>query len=107
MRDRLFVPFPLLKLDDALHTALGMLDDGCLDFDKACWENGVSADCVVARAELVDLGECKAITNVYVVETGDGEEVARGEEMAVADDGGNDVVRGLRADEGERGCGRG
>lgn len=102
MRNGLLVAFSPLLLEGDLHLALGVLHDGRLDLDLFWWDRGTAAHCELARADLVNVRERQDVADLYVLEAGHCEEVAGGEQVFSAGDRGDDILRGLRADEGER-----
>ena len=107
MLDRPLVTLSALLLEYVLHPALCVLDDGSLDGDGIGCDVWISAEGVLAGADLVYLRKGEDVTDVRVVEAGDGEEVAGGEEVFSACYGGDHVLIRLGADERERGRGRG
>ena len=107
MCDSLLVSFSPLFLEYSLHSSLSVLYNRRRDADllrRKCW---VSANGVVARAELVDGGELEDISHAYVAQPWYSEEVARCEHVFAACDGRYDVALWLGADEGECIWGRG
>ena len=64
----------------------------------------MSLECVLARADLVDLGETEDVAELDVAEAGYGEEVAWRKEVLAAGYGGDNIARRLATDgrEGRR-----
>lgn len=106
--DGLLVTLSPLFLEDDLHLALCVFNDGRADPDFFWRNDRVAAHGVFTRADLVDLREREDIAYADVLEAGDCEEVAGRKEVLAAGDRGNDIMRGLGADErkGTRGRGR-
>lgn len=103
--DGLLVALSTLLLELDFHGALGVLDDGGLHLDLGGRDDGVAADGVFAGAELVNFVELEDVSDLDVAQMGHGEEVAGRQDVFLADEGRDDVARGLGADEFERGCG--
>lgn len=95
--DGALVALASLELDEGLELALCVLDDRCADCDRFLWDERVAAESVVARADFMDVVERDGVSYPDVAQPGQSEHVALCEQIFAADDGGDDVVRGLRA----------
>ena len=72
MLDNLLVSLPLLELQDILHAAFGVLDDGSGDRDMRGVDDGATAQSVFSRANLEDAVECKRVANAHVFQSRNG-----------------------------------
>lgn len=97
MPDRPLVTLSPFLFEDDLHFALGVLHHRRLDANLLRGDDGVATDSEFAGADLVNVGELEDVTDLDVVETWHGEEVARREEVFPAGEACNDVLRRLRA----------
>ena len=107
MLDGFLVAFSPLLFEYDLHRSFCVLHYGCLDFDRLWGYRRVATNGVFARTNLVDLGKSEDVAYFNVLEAGDSKEVSGCEEVFPACDRRDDVLRWLRADEGECGCGVG
>ena len=67
MLDNLLVSLPLLELQDILHAALGVLDDGGGDRDMRGVDNGAATESVFSRANLENAVECERVADAHVL----------------------------------------
>ena len=88
---------PLL-LEDHLHLALGVLDNGRLDLDFVCWYDGVTAKRELTRADFVDLGKRKDVANFDILQTRNSEEVAWRKEIFATSYRGDNISCRLATD---------
>ncbi len=75
MSDRLLVAFSPFLLEDDLHLSLRMLHYRRLHFDLVQWHGRIAAQSVLARTNLVNLGEGEYVANFDISEPGYCEEV--------------------------------
>ena len=75
--DRFLVALSPLLLKYDLHRPLRMLHHGRFDLDFFCRDDGITAHGEFARAYFVDLGQREDVADTYILETRDGEKIAR------------------------------
>jgi hypothetical protein len=101
----MFIPYSLLialsplLFENELHVALCVFDDGGGDGEGVFWDGWVATKGVVAGAQLVYVREGEQVAYADVVEAWEGEDVAWSEEIFSAEEGRDDVLGRLRADE--------
>lgn len=95
-----------LELYDALHRALCVFYYGCLDIYDARGKEGFTTQGVVSRAHFVYLGQGETVANTNILQTRDCEDVARGEDISLARDGGYNIALRLGTNVLEDGGGR-
>lgn len=100
--DGFLVALSPLLLEDDLHLPLGVLHDGRLDSDLLWRDDRAATHGEFARTDFVNLRERQDVPDLYVFESRHGEEVAGCEQVSSSGNRGDDILRGLRADEGER-----
>lgn len=92
MLDGSLVTLSPLLLEDFLHLSHSMLDNGGRDGGELCGDVRVAAKRVLARPKLGNRIESENVTDVDVLESWDGDQVAGSEDEFLAGDGGADVV---------------
>jgi hypothetical protein len=101
--DSFLIALSTLLLEYHLHLALGVLDNRSFNLDAAWRDYGVSAECIIPRANFMYILQCQNVTNAHVFEMRDSEQVFGCEKVFTPCERGNDVLRRLRADKGK--CG--
>ena len=88
-----------------LHLPFRMLDDRSLDGDMTSGDNRGTSESVLARANLMYLGERQDISNTDIVEAGHSQKILGRKKVFFASNGGYHILVWLRANkiEGARG----
>ena len=92
MLDSSLVTLSPLLFEDFLHLSHSMLDDGGRDGSQLRGDVRVAAERVLTRPKLGNRIESENVTDVDVLESRDGDQVAGSEDELLAGDSGADVV---------------
>lgn len=93
--DGSLVTFPSLLFENVLHLSFRMFDDDSLDRDVASGDNRGSTESILARADLMYLGQRQNVSNLNIIEARHSQKILWRKEMLFASNRSYHILVGL------------